>query len=58
MLRRLERRNRALPPHNFYIDPDVLTGFLGLYEVPSAEDGVEIVPADTGDGPHPGLDVQ
>lgn len=53
---RLERRNRHLPPHNFYIDPDVLIGFLGLYEVPSAEEGAELVSVSTGDDP-PGLDV-
>jgi predicted kinase len=45
--RRLERRNHFLPPHNFYIDPDVLVGFLGLYEVPSAEKGAALVLVNT-----------
>lgn len=45
--RRLERRNQHLPPHNFYIDPEVLVGFVGLYEVPSAEEGAAIVSVDT-----------
>jgi predicted kinase len=58
VLRRLERRNLHLPPHNFYIDPDVLTGFLGLYEVPSADEGTAIVPADTSDERQRGFDVQ
>jgi predicted kinase len=50
--RRLERRNHLLPPHNFYIDPDVLVGFLALYEVPSAGEGAAIESVDTDeDGP-------
>jgi predicted kinase len=58
VLRRLERRNRHLPPHNFYIDPDVLTGFIGLYEVPSSEEGAAIVAADMSDERQPRVDVQ
>ena len=45
--RRLERRNQQLPAYNFHIDPDVLAGFLGLYEVPSDDEGAAIVSVDT-----------
>lgn len=54
--RRLERRNEHLPPYNPSIDPNVLAGFVGLYEVPSADEGAEIVSVDTGDD-QLGLDV-
>lgn len=40
---RLEERNAKLPPYNFHIDPATLQGFLGLFEVPSADEGAEIV---------------
>lgn len=40
---RLERRNAALPPFNFRIDPETLIGFSGLYEVPSDGEGAEVV---------------
>lgn len=55
--RRLERRNQHLPPHNFYIDPDVLIGFCGLYETPSVEDGTAVVSVGTDDD-NPGLNTQ
>lgn len=54
--RRRERRNQHLPPHDFYIDPDVLIGFCGLYEAPSAEDGTAIVSVGT-DADNPRLDT-
>ena len=40
---RLEARNAKLPPYNFYIDPETLQGFLGLFEAPSADEGAEVV---------------
>ncbi len=40
---RLEARNAKLPRYNFYIDPETLQGFLGLFEVPSENEGAEIV---------------
>jgi predicted kinase len=40
---RLERRNAKLPPYNFHIDPETLSGFLGLFECPSHEEGAEVV---------------
>lgn len=40
---RLERRNANLPPYNFHIDPETLQGFLGLFERPSPDEGVEVV---------------
>jgi hypothetical protein len=45
---RLERRNQALPPYNFRIDPDVLVGFQGIYEAPSDDEGAELVVVTTG----------
>jgi len=40
---RLDRRNASLPPYNFHIDPEMLHGFLQLFEEPSAEEGAEVV---------------
>ena len=40
---RLRARNAGLPPHNFEIDPETLTGFLGLFERPTEDEGAEIV---------------
>ena len=40
---RLWERNASLPPHNFEIDPETLTGFLGLFETPTEDEGAEIV---------------
>jgi len=54
--RRLERRNRHLPPHNFHVDPEALIGSLGLYEVPSIEEGAELVRVNTEDD-RPELDA-
>ena len=40
---RLHERNTRLPPHNFEIDPETLTGFLGLFEPPAENEGAEVV---------------
>lgn len=40
---RLLTRNASLPPYNFEIDPETLTGFLGLFETPTEDEGAEIV---------------
>src|SRR5262249_45528046 len=40
---RLVRRNAALPPYNFQIDPETLQAFVGLFEPPSADEGAELV---------------
>jgi hypothetical protein len=40
---RLGHRNAHLPPFNFYIDPGTLQAFIGLFEVPSPNEGGEIV---------------
>jgi hypothetical protein len=39
----LEERNTKLPKYNFHIDPETLQGFLALFEVPSDNEGAEIV---------------
>jgi predicted kinase len=40
---RLEARNAWLPVFNFHIDPALLGGFLGLFEIPSPAEGAEVV---------------
>jgi predicted kinase len=40
---RLEARNARLPAFNFHIDPALLVGFRGLFEVPSLDEGAELV---------------
>ena len=40
---RLQERNARLPRYNFWIGPDTLEGFLGLFEVPSDDEGAEVV---------------
>ncbi len=40
---RLRERNASLPPHNFEIDPETLTGFLELFETPTEDEGAEMV---------------
>ena len=40
---RLESRNARLPPFNFRIDPDLLESFVDLYEVPSENEGADLV---------------
>jgi len=40
---RLEERNENLPRYNFRIEPETLQGFLGLFEVPSTEEGAELL---------------
>lgn len=40
---RLEARNAKLPRYNFHLDPETLQGFLGLFEVPSDQEGAEVV---------------
>jgi predicted kinase len=40
---RLETRNARLPAFNFHIDPAMLVGFRGLFEVPSPDEGAELV---------------
>lgn len=45
---RLEQRNANLPRYNFRIDPETLQGFLGLFEVPSADEGAALVVVPSG----------
>ena len=40
---RLEARNALLPAFNFYIDPATLVAFSALFEVPSTEEGADVV---------------
>jgi predicted kinase len=40
---RLAERNANLPQYNFLIDPKTLTGFLGLFEAPTADEGASVV---------------
>ncbi len=40
---RLDARNARLPAFNFHIDPGMLVGFHGLFEVPSLAEGAEVV---------------
>ena len=40
---RLAERNAALPPHNFYVDPETLGVFLNLFETPSEQEGAQLV---------------
>ena len=40
---RLVERNANLPQYNFLIDPETLTGFLGLFEVPTDAEGAPVV---------------
>jgi hypothetical protein len=40
---RLAERNAKLPPHNFHIDPETFHGFVSLFEVPSNDEGAELV---------------
>jgi predicted kinase len=42
---RLALRNARLPTYNFRIDPDTLQGFSGLFERPSALEGIDLVVA-------------
>ena len=40
---RLEERNATLPPYNFWIGPDMLQAFVGVFEVPSDDEGADVV---------------
>lgn len=40
---RLDARNARLPVFNFFLDPATLVGFEGLFEVPTGDEGAEIV---------------
>ena len=40
---RLAVRNANLPPYNFLIDRETLTGFVGLFEVPRDDEGAPVV---------------
>lgn len=40
---RLVARNNALPPYNFYIDPETLRTFQHLYERPSDDEGARTI---------------
>jgi len=40
---RLDARNARLPAFNFHIDPAMLVGFRGLFEVPSTAEGADLV---------------
>jgi len=41
--KRLAERNANLPRYNFLIDPETLTGFMGLFEVPTEHEGAQLV---------------
>src|SRR4029453_9161614 len=48
---RLALRNAHLPPFNFSISPEMLRGFVGLFEVPGADEGADVVVVrDVGEG--------
>ena len=40
---RLEERNARLPRYNFWIGPDTLEAFVGLFEVPTDDEGAKLV---------------
>ena len=40
---RLEVRNANLPPYNFWLGPDLVHAFAGLFEVPGPDEGAEVV---------------
>ena len=40
---RLVARNRALPPYNFFIDPETLRGFEQMYERPRPDEGARLI---------------
>jgi predicted kinase len=54
---RLDARNARLPVFNFHIDPAMLVGFRGLFEVPSPAEGAELVVVRDPGAPRP-RDVQ
>jgi len=41
--KRLDVRNATLPPFNFYIDLATLVGFGSLFEIPTSEEGADVV---------------
>lgn len=43
---RLEARNAKLPQYNFRIDPRLLDTFVDLFEVPTRDEGAEVVVVD------------
>lgn len=40
---RLEQRNAALPMYNFWIGPDSLAAFVDLFEIPSTDEGADVI---------------
>ena len=40
---RLAKRNADLPQYNFRIEPEMLAGFLSLFEVPTDHEGAQVV---------------
>jgi predicted kinase len=40
---RIESRNNALPTYNFRIDPDRIEDFINTFEIPSPDEGMEII---------------
>lgn len=40
---RLAARNANLPPFNFWIGPEMLSAFVGLFETPGPDEGAELV---------------
>jgi len=40
---RLKKRNQALPPENFEIDPPMLEHFFDWFEVPSADEDLHVI---------------
>jgi predicted kinase len=40
---RLALRNASLPPYNFSISPEMLRGFVGLFEIPGGDEGADVV---------------
>ena len=40
---RLEQRNARLPQYNFWIGPDSLEAFVSLFEIPSNDEGADLI---------------
>lgn len=53
---RLQVRNAQLPPYNFRIGPGMLRAFVGLFEVPGADEGAELVVVGIEGHPEPDCD--
>ena len=42
-LARLEQRNARLPKYNFWIGPDSMEAFVGFFEIPSNDEGADLI---------------